>query len=67
MASPTGIIPEGLMFREQKRAVLNFLKAQPLPGNLKRELLLGWAQWVGVRIQQREYRELDESGTDFQP
>jgi len=64
VASPTGIIPESLMLPEHKRAVIDHLKAQPLPGTLKRQLLLGWAITVGVRIRQADYREVDASGVE---
>ncbi len=64
MASPTGVIPELLMFPNKKREVVEFLKRQPLEKKLKRSLLLGWAQTVGMRIEQSLYRELDESAID---
>ncbi len=64
MASPTGIIPELLFFPERKKEVIEFLKKQPLPGTLKRELLLGWAQTVGVRINRRSFREVEMTGID---
>jgi hypothetical protein len=52
------------MLPQRKREVIEFLKAQPLESKLKRNLLLGWAQTVGVRIRQAEYRELDETAID---
>lgn len=64
MASPTFVIPEELLFATKKREVVDFLKKLPLEGRLKRSLLLGYAQTVGVRIEQRLYRELDESAID---
>jgi hypothetical protein len=64
MISPTGIIPESLMYPQRKREVINFLLAQALPGALKRRLLEGWAVTVGVRVRSREYQLLDASGDD---
>jgi hypothetical protein len=64
MISPTGIIPEDLMYPQRKAEVVNFLIAQPLPGNLKRRLLEGWCVTVGVRARPREYYLLDISGVE---
>jgi hypothetical protein len=61
MISPTGIIPEELMYPQRKKDVINFLIAQALPGNLKRRLLEGWCVTVGVRARPREYYLLDAS------
>lgn len=48
----------------KKREVIEFLKAMPLPGRHKRNYLFGWAVTVGVRMQQREYNEVEATGTD---
>jgi hypothetical protein len=64
MISPTGIIPEALMYPQRKKDVINFLLAQPFPGQFKRRLLEGWAVTVGLRIRAREYQLLDASGVD---
>jgi hypothetical protein len=64
MASTTGIIPEALMLPQKKRDVVDFLKKLPLESRVKRQLLLGWAQTVGMRIESRLYRELDASAID---
>lgn len=64
MASPTGIIPEAMMKPQNKRAVIDFLKAAPADAKVKRNLLLGWAQAVGMRLQQRDFREVEETGID---
>ncbi len=64
MASPTGIIAEALMFPEKKAEVIAFLLNSPLPGNLKRELLLGWAQTVGVRVTRADLSKVELSGVD---
>jgi hypothetical protein len=65
MESPTGIIPEDLMYRAQRTAVVDWLVKQPLPGHLKRNLLAGWAVLVGVKISGRELRKVEASGADF--
>lgn len=64
MESPTGIIPEALMYPEKKKEVLQFLMAQPLPGDFKRRLLEGWCLTVGVRCRGRDYSLLEQSGFD---
>ena len=64
MESPTGIIPENLMYPEKKQLVVQFLIAQPLPGDLKRRLLEGWAVTVGIRVQSRDYNAVEKSGFD---
>jgi hypothetical protein len=61
MISPTGIIPEELLYPQRKKDVINFLIAQALPGNLKRRLLEGWCITVGVRARPRDYYLLDAS------
>jgi hypothetical protein len=64
VASPTGIIPELLMDPRRKKDVIAWLKAQPAEAKLKKSLLLGWATVVGIRLQQRDYREVAESAID---
>lgn len=55
MISPTGFIPESLMYPQKKAQVVSYLIAQPLPGNLKRRILEGWCITVGVRARPRDY------------
>lgn len=64
MAGPTGIIPESMFTPAGKRDVLAFLKAQPLPADTKRALLLGWAMWVGVKVRGADYVAVENSGID---
>jgi hypothetical protein len=52
------------MRASKKRDVMKFLKEAPAEAKLKKALLLGWAQTVGVRLRQRDYRELEESAID---
>jgi hypothetical protein len=62
--SPTGIIPEELMYPERKRDMVRFLLSQPLPSWVKRRLAEGWCITVGCRLRSREYHLLEVSGTD---
>lgn len=64
MESPTGIIPEHLMYPERKAEVIAFLIAQPYPSDFKRRLLEGWALTVGVRARSRDFRLVEASGFD---
>jgi hypothetical protein len=62
--SPTGIIPEELMYPQRKAEVIAFLMAQPLPSWTKRRLAEGWCITVGCRMRSREYHLIEVSGTD---
>ena len=64
MESPTGIIPEDLMFPAKKKDVIAFLLAQPYTGDFKRRLLEGWALTVGLRIRGYDYGRVFRSGID---
>jgi len=52
------------MHPEHKRDVVNFLMGQPAPSHIKRQLLLGWAITVGVRLSGRDYAAVERTGTD---
>jgi len=52
------------MYPERKKQVIDFLIAQPLPGDLKRRLLEGWAITVGVRCRSRDFSLVEQSGYD---
>jgi hypothetical protein len=64
MESPTGIIPEELMYREKKKDVILFLQAQAFPGDFKRRLLEGWAITVGLRLRGIDFQMVEKSGID---
>jgi hypothetical protein len=64
MPSPTLIIPEELMHPSRKKDVLNFLLTAPAERKLKAQLLLGWAQEVGLRLRQRDYDYVQSSALD---
>jgi hypothetical protein len=64
MPSPTLIIPEELMTPSSKKAVIAFLRDAPAERKLKAQLLLGWAQEVGLRLRQRDYDEVQSQALD---
>lgn len=64
MASPTGIIPEDMMFAARKADVIAFIQAAPAEADFKRKLLLGWAITVGVRLNKHDYEKVDRTGID---
>lgn len=64
--SPTGIIPEELMYKERRKEVRAWLIAQPLPGYTKRNLLFAWARTVYVKLGHKEIAEVEASGHDLQ-
>jgi hypothetical protein len=64
MPSPTLIIPEELMTPGSKKAVVAFLRDAPAERKLKAQLLLGWAQEVGVQLRQRDYQEVQSQALD---
>jgi hypothetical protein len=62
--SPTGIVPEELMYPEKLKDVMELLKAKTATGDWKREVLQGWARLVGVKISQAQYRAVFSTGWD---
>jgi len=64
--SPTGVIPEALMFPQKLAEVEALLIALPVPGDVKEELLFGWARVVGVKLRESLRRKVRESGIDRQ-
>ncbi len=62
--SPTGIIPEELMFPAKRMQVVAFLMKLPVPGDDKVDLLVGWARMVGVTVNSSQRRTVRESGSD---
>jgi hypothetical protein len=60
--SPTGIIPEYLMFREKRKDVRAWLISQPFPAHMKRDLLFAWARTVVIRLSASEVSEVENSG-----
>lgn len=62
--SPTGIIPEEYMSGAYTANVMDFLQRLYVDGGTKHELLLGWAQEVGVKVSSSQISAVRESGTD---
>ena len=63
--SPTGIIPEELLFPAMRLQVMNFLMLLPIPGDDKLSLFIGWARMVGVTVNASQRNTVRRSGTDF--
>jgi hypothetical protein len=62
--SPTGIIPEELMFPARRLEVMGFLMKLPIPGDDKVDLLVGWARMVGVTVNSSQRATVRNTGTD---
>lgn len=62
--SPTGIIPEEYMSGAHTGDVMDFLQRLYIDGATKHELLLGWAQDVGVKVSASQISAVRETGTD---
>lgn len=62
MESPTGIIPDELMYWGRRTAAFNFLLSLPIDGELKQSLWEGWASWVGTHTSPAEKTKLFASG-----
>jgi hypothetical protein len=62
--SPTGIIPEELMFPAKRAEVMAFLALLPVHGDDKVDLLIGWARMVGVSVNSSTRRTVRETGID---
>lgn len=62
--SPTGIIPEELMYPARLGDVMKFLKDWPAPGDTKRQVLFGWARVVGVKLNAGQYHAVYVTGLD---
>ncbi len=52
------------MYPGKKREVLDFLLAAPAERKFKAQLLLSWAQEVGVHLRQRDYDFVQSSALD---
>jgi hypothetical protein len=64
VASPTGIVPEYMMYPRYLGDVMKFLQQMPIPGDDKEKLFVGWARWVGVKINASQRAAVRNSGTD---
>ncbi len=64
MISPEGVMPAELLHKGRRRAVIEWLRQQPLRSYDKAALLRGWAAFVGERITAAEYREVEATGIE---
>ncbi len=62
--SPTGILPEELMFPAKLNDVILFLEKIPIPGDQKDQIFFGWARTVGVKISGAQRARVRQSGVD---
>lgn len=62
--SPTGIIPEELLFPAKRAAVMAYLINLPVDGDDKVDLLIGWAKAVGVTVNASQRDTVRQSGID---
>lgn len=62
--SPTGIIPENLMYGFSLGNVMQFIMRLHVDGDTKADLFRGWAQTVGVQLSGSQVNKVRESGTD---
>ena len=62
--SPTGIIPEELMFPGRLTQVIGFLLELPVPADDKVDVFKGWARAVGVKLSASQLATVRNSGSD---
>jgi hypothetical protein len=60
--SPTGLIPEELMTAGMKPKVIDYLTAQPWPGDFKLQVLQGWGKVVNNTISAADRAVMSASG-----
>jgi hypothetical protein len=65
MESPTGIIPESLMYPEKRVEVKDWLMSQPWPSHHKVTMFQAWAITTGTRPTRIDLQELEATGTDY--
>jgi hypothetical protein len=65
MESPTGIIPESLMYPQKLGEVMELLKSTPGSSNAKLDVLRGWAKEVGVKLSASQVNAVRHSGVDW--
>ncbi len=62
--SPTGVIPEELMFPARLAEVIRFLENLAVAGQIKEQLLVGWSRTVGVKVSSGQLAKVRRSGVD---
>lgn len=61
MDSPTGVIPESMMYADRLQDVIGWLVSQPWPGYVKREYFFAWAHSVNVRLKHEDVVAVETS------
>lgn len=64
MDTVNGIIPEEMMYHNQRKNVRTWLITQPWPAHIKREALFAWARTVGLKLQEWEVQQVVDSGIE---
>lgn len=64
MESPTGIIPESMMYPQKLGEVMQRLKDLPASSDEKMNVFMGWAKEVGVKLSASQKDAVRESGYD---
>jgi len=62
--SPTGIIPEALLYPALLGDVMKYIQRLHADGDTKVDLFRGWAQTVGVSLSGSQIAKVRNSGTD---
>lgn len=62
--SPTGIIPESLMYGFALGDVMAYIGRLHIDGDSKADLFRGWAQTVGVKLAGSQVNRVRDTGTD---
>ena len=63
--SPTGIIPEALMYPARLGEVMLLIEQLAAPGEYKEQLFIGWARTVGVTVNASQRATVRQSGWDY--
>jgi hypothetical protein len=66
MESPTGIIPESMMYPQKLREVMLLLQSTPGNSNEKLSVFIGWAMTVGVKLSASQREAVASTGVDRQ-
>jgi hypothetical protein len=64
MESPTGIIPEELMYPQRKRQAKAWIMSMPYTSQFKSDLWKGWCVTVGLMATRLDYADIEASGID---
>jgi hypothetical protein len=65
MESPTGIIPEELMYPQKLAEVMELLQNTPGGSHEKLAVFYGWAKTVGVKLSPAQRNNVARTGDDY--